>query len=148
MPTAAKLVAAIAFACIAFLAAHLYALGLSQGRTAGVLREVSAGIGLLCGWWIMGPAATRARGRVDAMGSGIRTSLTIVIFVVLIFACVDMLSRAMKGRYDTPLDALLGVFEQAFVLAPPLAQPEILSVLLLGGLLGGAVAYWAGQRWS
>lgn len=148
MPTAAKLVAAIVFALIAFLAAHIYVVALPGGQPGGILREVSGGVGLLCGWFVMGPAAERARGRVDAMGGGIRTSLTIVVLVVLIFSCADMLDRAIKGRYKTPLDAVLGVFEQALVLAPPLAQPDILGVLLLGGLFGGAVAHWAGRRWS
>lgn len=147
MPTAAKLVAAIAFAFVAFLAAYVYVLALPTGQTGGVLREVSAAVGLICGWVIMGPAAKRARGRIDAMGSGIRTSLTAVLLVVLIFACADMLDRAMKGRYKTPLDAVLGVFERALILVPPLAQPDILAVLLLGGLFGGAMAHWAGQRW-
>ncbi|MFN4155993.1 MAG: TrgA family protein [Paracoccaceae bacterium] len=148
MPTAAKLFGAIFFALVAFVAAHFYALALPEGRPSGLLREVSAGVGLFCGWAIMGPAAQRARSRIDAMGSGIRTSLTIVVLVVLIFACADMMGRAMKGRYKTPLDAVLGVFEQALVLAPPLARPDILAVLLLGGLIGGAVAHWAGRRWN
>ncbi|MDR7126904.1 TrgA family protein [Pseudotabrizicola sp. 4114] len=148
MPTAAKLFAAIIFALVAALAAHLYALALPPGRPPGVLREVSAGVGVICGWWIMGPAATRARGRVEAMGGGIRTALTIVVLVVLIFACAEMMDRAIKGRYKTPLDAVLGIFEQALALIPPLAQPDVLGVLLLGGLMGGAVAHWAGQRWN
>ncbi|MFN4128922.1 MAG: TrgA family protein [Paracoccaceae bacterium] len=147
MPTAAKLFAAIAFALVAVIAAQLYALSMPEGRPTGMLYAVSVGVGLLCGWRVMGPAAKRARGRVDAMGSGFRTSVTIVVLVVLIFACADMLDRAMKGRYKTPLDAVLGVFEQALALAPPLAQPDLIGVLLLGGLLGGAVAHWAGQRW-
>ncbi|MDP4033815.1 MAG: TrgA family protein [Pseudorhodobacter sp.] len=148
MPTAAKLVAAIAFALIAYLAAHFYALAMPEGRPSGVLREVSAVVGVLCGWFVMGPFAPRARNRVDSMGAGIRTSLTIVVVVVLIFACADMLDRAMKGRYKTPLDAMLGIFEQALGLVPPLAQPDILGVLLLGGLVGGALAHWAGQKWN
>lgn len=148
MPTAAKLFAAVAFALVAAVAAHLYAQDLPEGRSAGLLREVSALVGLACGWVVMGGAAHRTRSRVDAMGTGIRTSLTIVVMVVLIFAIADVLGRAMKGRYKTPLDAILGVFEQALLLAPPLAQPDILGVLLLGGLIGGAVAHWAGRRWN
>ncbi|MFN7224103.1 MAG: TrgA family protein [Paracoccaceae bacterium] len=148
MPTAAKLVSAIIFAFVAFLAAHLYGLSIPGGRPVGVVREVSAVVGVLCGWFIMGPFAHRARGRVEAMGTGIRTSFTMVVCVLLIFACVEVLDRAIKGRYDNPLDALLGVFERAFVLAPPLARPDILGVLLLGGLLGGALAHWTSQRWN
>ncbi|MDP2082860.1 MAG: TrgA family protein [Pseudotabrizicola sp.] len=147
MPTAAKLVAAIIFGFVAFLAAHLYALSLPDPRQSGVLREVSAVVGVLCGWFVMGPFVMRSRRPVDAMGAGVRTSLTILIGVVLIFATVEMLDRAMKGRFKTPLDAILAIFEHSLRLATPIAQPEILGVLLLGGLAGGAVTYWAGRRW-
>lgn len=148
MPTAAKLVAALAFAFVAALAAHVYWRGLPDGTPAGLMREICGLIGLVCGWWIMGPMAQRARGRIEAMGTGIRTSLTIAPAAVFLLSTVEMLERAMKGRYKTPLDAALGVFERALVLGRPVFQPDVLGVLLLGGLLGGALSYWAGRRWS
>lgn len=148
MPTAAKLVSAIVFACVAFLAATFYANAIPGGAPPGILPETSAVVGVMCGWFIMGQRAHRTHSRIEAMGTGIRTSFTIVVFVVLIFACIEMMDRAFKGRYDTPMEAILGIFEQAIALAPPLAQPNVLAVLLLGGLFGGAAAHWAGQRWT
>ena len=148
MPTAAKLVSGIVFALIAFVAAHLYSHAASGGHVHGTLRAVSAGVGVLCGWFILGPQAVRTRSRVEAMGIGVRTSLTIALVVIVIFAVVEMLDRAVKGRYATPLDAALGVFEQALALAPALARADVLSVLLVGGMFGGALAHWVGQRWT
>lgn len=147
MPTAAKLVSAIAFAIVAYVSAHFYALGLPSTASTGALREVSAVVGVLCGWFVMGGFANRKRGLIECTGAGIRTSVLIVLSVIVIFACLDMIDRALKGRYKTPLDAFLGVFEQALALAPPLARPDVLIALLLGGVIGGALAHWAGQRW-
>ncbi|MFN3722084.1 MAG: TrgA family protein [Paracoccaceae bacterium] len=147
MPTAAKLVAGLVFGFVAFVAAHLYALSLPDGATSGVLRQVSAVVGVLCGWFVMGPFAKRARGQIDAMGAGVRTSLTMLIVVVLTFAIVEMLDRAIKGRFKTPMDAVLSIFEQGLRLIGSVAQPDILAVLLLGGLVGGSVSRWAGRRW-
>ncbi len=147
MPTAAKLVAAIAFAIVAALAAHLYVLAMPDGRPAGYLREISGLIGAFCGWMIMGPLAGGDRGRIEAMGTGVRTSLTIAILVVLVFSIRDMLQRSMKGRYDAPMDAILGIFEQALELGSPVLQADIIGVLLLGGLMGGAISHWAGRTW-
>jgi hypothetical protein len=147
MPTAAKLVAAIIFGLVAFLAAHLYALALPDGAQSGVLREVSAVVGVVCGWYVMGTFVLRKRRPVDAMGAGVRTSLTMLIFVVLIFATAEMLDRAINGRFKTPLDAVIAIFEHALRLVAPIAQPDILGVLLLGGLAGGALTHWAGKRW-
>ncbi|PJF10520.1 TrgA family protein [Pseudorhodobacter sp. MZDSW-24AT] len=147
MPTAAKLVAAFAFALVSAIAVHVYAQSLSEAQPLETLYLVSIAVGVLCGWRIMGGAAKRARGGVEAMATGVRTTLTIVVSVVLIFACADMLDRAMRGRYKTPLDAFLGVFEQALALLPSLARPDLVGVLLLGGLVSGAITYAAGRRW-
>ena len=148
MPTASKLFAAIVFAGVAYLAADLYALKLTSGRPPGYLREVSALIGLVCGWWIMGPLGGAGRGRIEAMGTGIRTSFTIVVFVLLTFAIHDMLLRSVKGRYDSPMDAVLGIFELCLVLVKPVFSADIIGVLLLGGLIGGAVSHWAGRNFK
>lgn len=148
MPTAAKLFSAIVFAGVAWLAAQLYAQALPDGRPAGLLREISALVGVVCGWFIMGRFARRGRGRVESMGTGVRTSLAIVASLVLLFAIRDMLQRSVKGRYDSPMDAVLGIFEQALILGGTVFQLEVLAVLLLGGLFGGAVAHWAAENWN
>ncbi len=147
MPTAAKLAAAIAFGIVAVLAAFAYIAAMPEGRPSSGLPEVSGVIGVLCGWFIMGPFAHRTQSRIDAMGTGLRTSVTIVVFVLVIFASVEMMKRAIKGRYDTPMEAILSMFELAIDLSRPLASPNVLGVLLLGGLIGGAVSHWTGRRW-
>ncbi len=147
MPTAAKLFSAIMFAGVAYLSAHLYALNLPGGRPPGWLREMSGLIGLICGWWIMGSFASRPAGRIEAMGTGIRTAFTSALLVLIMFAFVEMLSRSMKGRYDSPTEAVLAVFDLILNLGRNMMTGEILGVLILGGILGGAVAHWAGRTW-
>jgi hypothetical protein len=147
MPTAAKLFAAFIFAGVAFLAAQLYAGHMADDQPPGLLREISALIGLICGWGIMGPNAKKGSRRLDAMGTGIRTSFTIVVVVLLVFSAHQMMLRAMKGRYDSPVTAILGIFERAFDLVQPVWNTDVIGVLLLGGVLGGYVAHWAGQKW-
>ncbi len=148
MPTAAKLFSAIVFAGVAWLAAFLYAESMPGGRPEGVLKEISALMGVFCGWFVMGRFAIRGRGRIEAMGAGVRTSLAIVVALVLVFAIREMLQRSVDGRYKTPMDALLGIFERTLVLGNSVLQVEVLVVLLIGGLFGGAVAHWAAENWS
>ena len=64
MPTAPKLIAAVFFACVAALAAHLFIPVLPEGTQIKMFRELSAGIGFFCGWFIMG--RTVGRGMVEA----------------------------------------------------------------------------------
>ena len=148
MPTAAKLFSAIVFAGVAWLAALVYAQALPDGRPAGLIKEISALVGVFCGWFVMGRFARRGRGRIESMGTGVRTSLSIVLALVLLFAIREMLQRSVEGRYKTPMDALLGIFEQALILGNSVLQVEVISVLLLGGLFGGAVAHWAAENWN
>lgn len=147
MPTAAKLFSAVAFALVAFVATQLYANSMPAGRTPGALREIATMIGLICGWWIMGSFASRPHGRIEAMATGVRTSFTIVVLVLITFATVEMLEQSMSGRYDGPMEAFLSIFDLALKMGNRMVTPEIISVLLLGGLFGGAVGHWAGRTW-
>lgn len=148
MPTAAKLVAAVTFAIVAFLAADQYAAVIPDGRPPGVLREVSAIVGLLCGWFILGNFLMTPRGQVEAMGTGMRTSVTLAFILLMAFAVWDMLGRALDGRYRNPLESILDIFGRALVLGKPIFTPGVLGVLLLGGLIGGALAHFASRRWK
>ena len=148
MPTAAKLFSAIVFAGVAWIAAVLYAQNMPGGQQVGLFKEICALTGVFCGWFVMGRFSIRGRGRVESMGAGVRTSLAIVVALVVIFAIREMLQRAVDGRYKHPMDALIGVFERTLVLGNSVLQIEVISVLLLGGLFGGAVAHWAAENWN
>lgn len=148
MPTAAKLVAAVVFAMVAYLAAMQYAPVMPEGRPTGLLAEVSALIGLLCGWFIMGDFLSRPRGRIEAMGTGVRVSVTMAFVTLIVFSIVEMMERAIEGRYKSPMEAVLDIFGRALSFGQPILTPGVLAALALGGLFGGAVAHWAAARWK
>lgn len=145
MPTAAKLAAAAAFAIVAAIAAHLFIPALPEGTPPGWLREVSAAIGLLCGWWIMGNRVGKGYG--EAAGSGILTSALSLFWVMLVFSIVTMVKRSMRMLYDGPMDAVIGVFDLMLDYGALLAAPATPAALILGGILGGWFTEWAGRRW-
>lgn len=145
MPTAAKLAAAAAFAIVAAIAAHLFIPALPEGTPPGWLREVSAAIGLLCGWWIMGNRVGKGYG--EAAGSGILTSALSLFWVMLVFSIVTMIKRSMRMLYDGPMDAVIGVFDLMLDYGALLAAPATPVALILGGILGGWFTEWAGRRW-
>jgi len=145
MPTAPKLAAAAAFAIVAAIAAHLFIPALPEGTPPGWLREVSAAIGLLCGWWIMGNRVGKGYG--EAAGSGILTSALSLFWVMLVFSIVTMVKRSMRMLYDGPMDAVIGVFDLMLDYGALLAAPATPVALILGGILGGWFTEWAGRRW-
>jgi hypothetical protein len=147
MPTAARLFAALAFAGVGFFGAEVLQPAFPEGTEFGWFSPVMAGIGLLCGWLVMGPNA--GRGAVRAAGTGLRTSVTVVFWGMLLFAVREMLLRSTARRYDGVTEAVVGTFEiileQGRIL---LSSPEALIVLAAGGVLGGLVSNWAAERFS
>jgi hypothetical protein len=145
MPTAAKLVAALCFAAVGWLAANAHVPALGENPAVGPFRELTALLGLLIGWRVMGGLVGNGYG--EAMGSGLRTSVTLAFFALLLFSTWLMVQDSLKMRYDGPMDAVLGVFELMMDQARKMLTVGVLGVLVLGGLIGGAAAEWARRRW-
>jgi hypothetical protein len=146
MPTAAKLIAAVAFAIVAFIAAATYVPHMPEGSQIGLFREITAGIGFAVGWFVMGGLV--GPGYAEAAASGVRTSVTLVFFALLGFSVLQMVKKSYKMLYDGPMEAVLGVFEIMLDYGRMMLQPDVLGVLAVGGILGGMLAEWAGRRWS
>lgn len=146
MPTAAKLFAALAFAGLGYLGGLLFLDQLPEGTPAGFFGPGAALIGLICGWLISGALA--GRGYVASMTTGVRTVATTVFWGLLAYSIYVMVIRALRMLYHGPMEAILGVFALMLDHAKLLATPEIVAILVVGGLIGGSVAEWAGRRWK
>ncbi len=146
MPTAAKLTAAMIFAAVALASAQLYIPTLPEGSSVKYFREVSTLIGLAMGWMIMGKMA--GRGYIGAIGSGVRTSITILFWVLLVFGFVTMIRKSMRMMYDGPTEAVLAVFKEMLGYGTLLAAPATPVALALGGVIGGLIVEWVSHRWS
>lgn len=145
MPTAAKLVASLAFLMTGFLGAEAFKLGMPEGMAFGPFSLVIGAIGLICGWRIAGALA--GHGYVASVGYGLRTSVTIAFWGLLVYATERMIQRAFDMLYDGVIEAVLGIFQLMFELGQLLLTVEVLSVLAVGGVFGGMAAEWATRRW-
>lgn len=145
MPTAAKLVAAALFAMAAFLAAEAYQPLLDADAASPRISLAAAGIGLVCGWSVMGGLV--GRGFVAAAGFGLRTMVTIIFFALLFSAIYDMVLLSMKLRYDGPMEAVVGIFELMVERVLLMRDANFIATSAIGGIVGGVAAEWAGRRW-
>lgn len=146
MPTAAKLFAAFAFAVVAFFAAEVFKPHMPEGTQFGYFSFVSALIGVVAGWRVMGPDA--GRGNWMAVNSGIKTSACAVGLALLIFSTYEMLRLAFRPAYKSPMEAVVGIFELAVDYAISLIAWDVLVVLVIGGALAGLLSEWAARRWN
>ena len=146
MPTAAKIVGAISFAIFGYFAALAVIPVLPEGTQIGRMREISAFIGLLNGWFVMGRLT--GKGYRAGIGSGIRTAITVVIWALLVFAIYEMVLRSTKLRYDGPMEAVTAAFGLMLEYGKLLLTKEIIATILIVGGICGAITEWAGKRWK
>lgn len=145
MPTAAKLVAAILFAALSWVAADLFKAALPEGAQVGLLSPVMAGLGLGSGWLVMGALAGQGNGA--AVGTAVRTSFTIIFLGLVVFSLYEMIRRSTNLRYDGPVEAIQGMMELMWEYGALLLRPDVLGVMFGGGIVAGYITEWASRRW-
>ncbi|MBK1634432.1 TrgA family protein [Rhodovulum adriaticum] len=146
MPTAAKLVAAIAFGLVAWLVSWALVPVFPEKADLGYFFHVNTVAGVLCGWLIMGRLA--GEGPVIAVTSGIRTAVVMAFYALLAHASWEMLQRALDKRYDGVMEALVGVISLFGEFGLMLVTAPLAMLLLIGGgVLSAQVTELAARLW-
>lgn len=145
MPTAAKALAALAFGALGVIAAEVYKPLLPPETQFGNFSWVCGGLGLIVGWWVVGPAT--GRGYNAMLATGLRGSVTLVFWALSVFSIREMLLRSMNRRYGGPTEAVVGTFDIFLEYLSLMGDALFLAVLIAGGILGGWLAEWTSRRW-
>jgi len=148
MPTAGKLVAAILFFLVGYQAAVFTLTETFEDAMHGNrVFPLSIGlIGLWQGWMVSGSRA--GQGVRVAIGNGMRCSVQIAFFGLLLYALRTMFQRSANLRYDAPWEAVIATFD-LFVeyFLQTLESPLIWGTLLIGGIVAGLLTEAAGRLW-
>lgn len=145
MPTGAKAMAALSFAVVGWLTANAYVPNMPEETAVGAFRELTAVLGAIIGWKVMGNSV--GKGYLGAVGSGWKTVVVLVFFALLFFAIYEMLRQSVKMRYDGPFEAVVDVFNQMLARSEPLASVGVIVVLAVGGAIAGILTENASRRW-
>ena len=140
MPTAAKLVASIYFAGLAFLAASLVVPYLPEGSDPGNMAYWATFFGFLAGYRWSGRRA--GSGLRSGFGLGWTTVFLAVLWCLMAFAGKETYDRSVKLRYEGVMDAIKGWIGLILEYMQFLAHPDIIALLVIGGLFGG----WLTER--
>lgn len=146
MPTASKLFAAFAFSAVAFFAAEMIKPHMPPGTQFGAFTQISALIGLVIGWRTLGPDA--GRGNYMTSTAGVKAAAFLVLTGLLAFSGERMLTNAFRKAYDGPMNALVDVVKISLDYGRVLLEPDVFTVILLGGILAGLLTEWAARRWN
>ncbi|MDG4648948.1 TrgA family protein [Roseibacterium sp. SDUM158017] len=145
MPTAAKLFAAILFFGVGWQAATYTLLTFPPEMPAGYFPLTIGLIGAWQGWMVAGGRAGRGIGQ--AFANGIRTSVQIAFFGILLFSLRTMFMRSANLRYDSPGEATIATLELAIEYFVQSATIPVWTTLIVGGALCGLVVEAIGRIW-
>ena len=146
MPTAARLTGAILFGALAWYASGLIVPRFPEGTDLGYFVVVNTVIGVLCGWRLAGPRA--GGGYVDAFGTGVTTTVALVLLALFTNSLVVMIENSLRKFYDTPVEAVVAIFELMLEHGQLMATPLILGTLAIGGVVAGLGTEFVGRRYS
>jgi hypothetical protein len=145
MPTAAKLVAGLLWALLAWFASNLIKPYFPEGMDLGRFAEVNAALGLLLGWTMAGPRA--GMGWNAAISYGLTTTVSLVVVGVFMHSFAEMVRLSMRRMYEGPVEGVVAVFGLMVEYFALMAQPDVIVTLLVGGLIAGLATEWAGRQW-
>ena len=146
MPTAARLVAAILLAGLAWAASQQISALMPDDTDFGWFDLVNSGIAFLCGWTVIG--RRMGRGWLDGIGAGLTGTVALVFWAVFAQSLYEMLVRALDRRFNGPVEAIGGMMEIAVDYARHLIDAPLIGLLIIGGIVVGLIAEAVSHRWS
>ena len=146
MPTAARLVAALSLAVLAFIVSGQVIPLMPEGRAVGPwFTPVNMGVALVVGWTVLGVRA--GRGTVPAINNGLTGMVVMMFWELFVHSTDEMVRLAMRNRYDGPLEAILAIFHIGFDYAVMIFDGKIIVTLLIGGVVAGLLTEYASRKW-
>ncbi|WP_425038986.1 TrgA family protein [Primorskyibacter sp. S187A] len=145
MPTAAKLVASICLAALAFIVSQQVMAVMPDSTAFGNFLPLNIVLGVLVGWLWLGRQV--GEGVSSAISYGLTSAAVLTAVALFLQSANEMMRLAMRNRYDGPFEAVAAIFVEGLNFAQYLTS-EIVVTLAIGGAVSGILADWAARRWS
>jgi hypothetical protein len=144
MPTAGRLTGAMAYALLGGVLGWLLIPFFDAGRVPDYWLAICIAAGLLVGWVLVGTRTGQRTG--VAIGTGLTAAAALAFWVLFVVGARRMVGDSMRGRYDGPTDAVIGVFANMIDDAQQFADPAILLLLVLGSVAAALLTNLIGTR--
>ncbi|NNK17124.1 MAG: TrgA family protein [Sulfitobacter sp.] len=145
MPTAARLMAAICLAVVAYVISIMVMPLMPESTDFGYFVPLNIVLGLLVGWIVMGRRA--GRGTTSAINNGLTGVFVLMLWGIGVQAINEMMRLAMRNRYDGPFEAIVAIFQIGAEFAVIIATIEIGIALLISAVISGLLTEFASNRW-
>lgn len=145
MPTAARLVAAMCLALVAFIVSGQIIPLMPEGTDFGYFTVINIVLGVLTGWIIMGKRA--GQGSTAAINNGITGVIALLFWGLFVQGAYEMIRLSLRHRYDGPFEALLAIVKIGGKFGVEILVPTVIATLLVGGILAGFATEYAAKKW-
>lgn len=139
-----KLVAASCLAVIGGLVAEFVKPQMPEGSNFGHMTLISAGVGLVVGWRVMG----RRAGHSGSLELGLVGVAAMVFWGLVLFGLIEMFRLAMRRRLDEPVEAMERAVTVALEYGAYLLHPNVLITLAVGAVISGIFTNFAARNWG
>lgn len=146
MPTAAKLIAALALALTAAIAAGVYVQANPEVPIGARFIGTNAVVGFFAGWYALG--SNPGNGIFDAALAGLRSLVFLLIGAGMVFAGYFVSNNLQQFRDKDITSMPLTFIEKTFENVVAALTMDIAIVLVIGGILSGLASYAASRRWQ
>ena len=146
MPTAARLMAALCLAVVAFILSGQIRPLMPESTDFGYFTVVNIVLGLLAGWFVMGRRA--GRGVTAAINNGLTGVFVLILWGLAVQGAYEMFRLAMKNRYDGAFEAVTAIFEIAAEYGVIMFVPQIGITFVVGALVSGLLTEFASRKWQ
>lgn len=143
MPTGAKLIGAIIFGLTGALAAWIGIPGLPDGRQGGMLLPLATLSGIWFGWRLAGTHIGPSLRQATVLS--VRTVVLMLVATLFLIAGEEAYQRSIKLRYDGPVEAVTDIANLMLFFGQMAVQGPVITVLVLGILVGAVFVRWAGR---
>lgn len=145
MPDAARLMAAVCLAILAFVVSEMIKPLMPESTAFGYFTWVNVVIGILSGWLVMGRRA--GRGITSAINNGLTGMATLVFWGLFVQAANEMTRLAMRNRYDDVFEAIVAIFEIGAEYSLVMIDLGVIATLIAGAILSGLATEYAWRTW-
>ena len=146
MPTAAKLIAALALGLAAYGVAGVAEYRIALLRETGIDPLWVAFVAALVGWSHLGPRAYN--GYVAVASGGIAAAFIAFALTVLAAAALHV-AHALQYHAYKDVDAMLdGYISKTIEIALYISDGPVLAATIVGGALAGIFSAFAGRLWT
>lgn len=148
MLTMGKVASAATMAGTAYLTSTQVMAVWEEEMNFGAFPWVSTVIGAWAGWFIIGRRVNRNASLSQVIGFGLTGVGMMLILAFFVFAGNEALRKALRRRYDGPVEAILDIVPISADWGANLLHPQILATLIGGGLLSALLAKIVDRLWK